>query len=145
MGVERVGKLPPTPFFYPAVNEARMRQWLNEAGRWVIRLLVLMGLLLLAHRAWGNLELYRQRVERAERLRQAIATEQIRATQLAEQARYVQSEEFVARWARLEAGMVRPHETPYRVERTLALPTPSPTPTPTLQPWQAWWMQWRGP
>ncbi|MCS6962781.1 septum formation initiator family protein [Thermoflexus sp.] len=121
-----------------------MRRWLGEAGRWLIRLMVLMGMMLLAHVAWGNLELYRQRVERAERLRQAIATEQIRATRLAEQARYVRSEEFVARWARVEAGMIRPYETPYRLERIPSPPTPYPTPTPTLQPWQAWWMQIRG-
>lgn len=121
-----------------------MRQWLDGVGRWLVRLIVFMGLMLLAHVAWGNLELHRQRVERAERLRQAIATEQIQATRLAEQARYVQSEEFVARWARLEAGMIRPHETPYRLERILPSPTPYLTPTPTPQPWQAWWMQIRG-
>jgi hypothetical protein len=57
--------------------------------RWGVRLFVLAALLALAHTAWGNLELYRQRVERAERLRVAIATEQARATRLAEQARYV--------------------------------------------------------
>lgn len=121
-----------------------MRPWLGGAVRWLVRLIVWMGLVLLAHVAWGNLDLYRQRVERAERLQQAIATEQIRATRLAELARYVQSEEFVARWARLEAGMIRPRETPYRLERIPLSPTPYPTPTPTLQPWQAWWMQFRG-
>jgi len=121
-----------------------MRWPLEGAIRGLIRLGVGMGLLLLAHIAWGNLELYRQRVERAERLRQAIATEQIAATRLAEQARYVRSEEFVARWARLEAGMVRPRETPYRLERIRPSPTPPPTPTPTPAPWQAWWMWIRG-
>lgn len=118
-----------------------MRQWLDEASRWLVRLIVLLGLMFLAQVAWGNLELYRQRVERAQRLQQAIATEQIQATRLMEQARYVQSEEFIARWARLEAGMIRPHETPYRLERISPSPTPSPTPTPTPLPWQAWWMQ----
>jgi cell division protein FtsB len=123
-----------------------MRRWLDRIWRWGVRLFVLAALLALAHTAWGNLELYRQRVERAERLRVAIATEQARATRLAEQARYVRSEEFVARWARLEAGMVRPHETPYRLSWTpSASPPPSPpTPTPTPLPWQAWWMRLQG-
>ncbi|WP_376792819.1 septum formation initiator family protein [Thermoflexus sp.] len=116
-----------------------MRRWIHWGWRWFVRLAVLMLMVLLARVAWGNLELYRQRVERAERLQQAIATEQARATALAEQASYVRSEEFVARWARLEAGMVRPHETPYRVERIPSPPTPYPTPTPVPQPWQVWW------
>lgn len=118
-----------------------MRPWAGEISRWLVRLMVGMGLALLAHVGWGNLELYRQRVERAERLQQAITIEQIRATRLAERARYVQSEEFVARWARMEAGMIRPRETPYRLERIPRSPTPYPTPTPTPSPWQAWWMQ----
>ncbi|SNB72510.1 septum formation initiator family protein [Thermoflexus hugenholtzii] len=123
-----------------------MRRWLDRIWRWGVRLTVLAALLALAHIAWENLEIYRQRVERAERLRAAIATEQARATRLAEQARYVQSEEFVARWARLEAGMVRPNETPYRLSWTpSASPPPSPpTPTPTPLPWQAWWMRLQG-
>ncbi len=123
-----------------------MRRWLDRGWRWGVRLAVLAALLILAYIAWRNLELYRQRVERAERLRAAIATEQARATRLAERARYVRSEEFVARWARLEAGMVRPHETPYRLSWTPpASPPPSPpTPTPTPLPWQAWWMRLQG-
>ncbi|HXF69087.1 MAG TPA: septum formation initiator family protein [Thermoflexus sp.] len=121
-----------------------MRRWMDWGWRWLVRGIVLMLLFFLARVAWGNLDLYRQRVERMERLRQAIATEQARATALAEQARYVRSEEFVARWARLEAGMVRPHETPYRVGRIPSSPTPYPTPTPVPQPWQVWWALIRG-
>ncbi|MFN3929466.1 MAG: septum formation initiator family protein [Thermoflexus sp.] len=116
-----------------------MRRWIHWGWRWLVRMIVLMAMFFLARVAWGNLELYRQRVERVERLQQAIATERARATELAEQARYVRSEEFVARWARLEAGMVRPQETPYRVERIPPSPTPYPTPTPVPQPWQVWW------
>ncbi|MDW8064496.1 MAG: septum formation initiator family protein [Anaerolineae bacterium] len=121
-----------------------MHRWLGEAGRWLIRLTVLMGMMLLVYVAWGNLERYWQRVERAERLRQAIVTEQARATDLAKQAWYVRSEEFVARWARVEAGMIRPYETPYRLEWPSSSPTPYATPTATSQPWQAWWSQIQG-
>ncbi len=121
-----------------------MRRWWDRGWRWAIRLAVLALLLSLAHMAWGSLELYRQRAERAARLREAIAAEQRRATRLAEQARYVRSEEFVARWARVEAGMVRPQETPYRVARLPAPSTPQPPSTPTPPPWQAWWALLQG-
>lgn len=121
-----------------------MHAWLERGWRWFIRLGTITLLIFLASIAWENLERYRQRVEQAERLRAAIATEQIQATRLAEMARYVQSEEFVARWARLEAGMVRPQETPYRLKPP-PTPTPAvPTPTSTPLPWQAWWMRIRG-
>jgi len=113
-------------------------------GRWLVRVAVLLALAFLADHAWENLERYRRRVEQAERLQRAIATLQAQATRLAEEARYVRSDEFVARWARVEAGMVRPRETPFRLSRPTPTSTPLALPTPTPMPWQAWEALLRG-
>jgi cell division protein FtsB len=78
-------------------------------------------------------------------LQREVAAEATRQVELEATLTYVQSEDFVANYARNEAGQVLPGEkrvVPLPIEATPA-PTPSPAPTPDpvhqARPWQAWW------
>lgn len=80
-----------------------------------------------------------------EALQVQIATEATRQIALQATLQYVQSEDYVAAYARNEAGMILPGEK--RIVPLLLEVTPQPTPFPegtpdpigNAQPWQAWW------
>lgn len=78
-------------------------------------------------------------------LQREVAVEATRQVELQATLTYVQSEDFVANYARNEAGQLLPGEkrvVPLPIEAT-PVPTPSPLPTPDpareARPWQAWW------
>lgn len=80
-----------------------------------------------------------------EALRNEISIEQTRQIQLEETRAYVQSDDYVADYARNEAGYILPGEArvvPLVVEAPPP-PTPPPPPEPDpaaiARPWQAWW------
>jgi cell division protein FtsB len=78
-------------------------------------------------------------------LEQQLAAEQTRQVELQATLEYVQSEAYVAAYARGEGGMLLPGErrvVPLAIEATGTPPSPGqPTPDPALnaRPWQAWW------
>ena len=80
-----------------------------------------------------------------EALRAEISIEQTRQVQLQETRAYVESDDYVADYARNEAGYILPGEArvvPLVVEATPAptpLPLPTADPATVAQPWQAWW------
>lgn len=74
-----------------------------------------------------------------------VEAEQTRQVELKATLDYVQSDDYVAEYARSEAGFLQPGErrvVPLVVE-TISEPTPIPAPTvdplQAAQPWQAWW------
>ncbi|MCA9961612.1 MAG: hypothetical protein KC443_21385 [Anaerolineales bacterium] len=78
-------------------------------------------------------------------LHQEVLHESTRQVELQATLAYVQSDDYVAAYARNEAGQLMPGEkriVPLLVEATPA-PTPVPpaTPDPVInaRPWQAWW------
>lgn len=78
-------------------------------------------------------------------LQREVAAEATRQVELQATLTYVQSEDFVANYARNEAGQLLPGEkrvVPLPIEATPP-PTPPPAPTPDpareARPWQAWW------
>ena len=78
-------------------------------------------------------------------LQAEIDLEETRQVQLLATRDYVQSDDYVASYARNEAGYVQPGEVrvvPLTIEET-PMPTPLPTATPdpvgSASPWQAWW------
>ncbi|MFZ0548647.1 MAG: hypothetical protein WAM60_24570 [Candidatus Promineifilaceae bacterium] len=80
-----------------------------------------------------------------ESLETELETEQTRQVELRVTLSYVQSEDYVAAYARDEGGYILPGEkriVPLIVEGTPG-PSPQPTPTPDpaeyARPWQAWW------
>ncbi len=80
-----------------------------------------------------------------EALQVQIAVESTRQVELQATLEYVQSQDYVAAYARNEGGMVLPGEkriVPLVIEVT-PQPTPFPESTPDpigeAQPWQAWW------
>lgn len=80
-----------------------------------------------------------------EALQVQISAESTRQIELQATLEYVQSQDYVAAYARNEGGMVLPGEkriVPLLLEVTPA-PTPFPDSTPdpigNAQPWQAWW------
>jgi cell division protein FtsB len=98
--------------------------------------------------AWGfgqQLVLARQmRVEQSH-LEELVAAEQARNEELAAQLEYVQSDEYVERWARVEAKMARAGEVAVivltdRDEEPTGDAQPRPTPEPEAKPfWVEWW------
>lgn len=74
-----------------------------------------------------------------------IAIETTRQIELQATLEYVQSDDYVAAYARDEGGFILPGER--RVVPLVLEATPQPTPAPTpasdpiegVQPWQAWW------
>lgn len=81
----------------------------------------------------------------AEALNAEIAREATRQVALEATRDYVNSDDFVAEFARQEGGQLQPGErriVPLFVDAT-PQPTPIPTPTPdpahAARPWQAWW------
>jgi len=80
-----------------------------------------------------------------ESLQQEVKRESTRQVELQATLTYVQSEDYVAAYARNEAGQLLPGEkriVPLFIEATPE-PTPVPAPTPdplnNAHPWQAWW------
>lgn len=80
-----------------------------------------------------------------EELELQLAAEQTRQVELQATLEYVQSEAYVAAYARGEGGMLLPGErrvVPLAIEATGTPAAPvQPTPDPALnaRPWQAWW------
>ena len=74
-----------------------------------------------------------------------IVLETTRHVQLQATLAYVESDEYVAVYAREEAGQILPGEkrvVPLIVEgqpAATAVPTPTPDPAAMARPWQAWW------
>jgi len=80
-----------------------------------------------------------------ESLAREISVEATRQIELQATLDYVQSDEYVAAYARDEAGDILPGEkriVPMIVEATPGPPpaaTPTPDPAVNARPWQAWW------
>ena len=78
-------------------------------------------------------------------LSQEVVLETTRQIELEATLTYVQSEDYVAAYARNEGGFILPGEkriVPLVIEATPApppLPTPTPDPINNVQQWQAWW------
>lgn len=78
-------------------------------------------------------------------LQAEIDLEQTRQVQLQATRDYVQSDDYVASYARNEAGFVQPGEVrvvPLTIEETpnpTPLPTATPDPAASAKPWQVWW------
>lgn len=78
-------------------------------------------------------------------LEQQVAVESTRQVELQATLSYVQSEDYVADYARNEGGYIQPGDqriVPLVVEAaTPAAPAAAATPDPALaaRPWQAWW------
>jgi cell division protein FtsB len=98
--------------------------------------------------AWGfgqQLVLARQMRIEESHLEEIVADEQARHEELTSQVEYAQSDEYVERWARVEAKMARAGEVVVVVlrewdeEPTDEAP-PTLTPEPTAKPfWVEWW------
>ena len=90
--------------------------------------------------AWGfgrQLVLAQQMRTEERRLEQLVAAEQARHDELVARSEYVQSDEYVERWARVEAKMARAGEVavvvladPVEEPATGTQPTPTPEPEP---------------
>lgn len=80
-----------------------------------------------------------------ETVRVQVQMEATRQVYLQATLEYVQSEDYVAAYARGEGGMLLPGESrvaPILVDATpvpTAFPEPTPDPAYQAQPWQAWW------
>jgi hypothetical protein len=80
-----------------------------------------------------------------EALRLQVEAEATRQVELQATLEYVQSDDYVAAYARDEGGMILPGErriVPLLQEATpepTALPPPTPDPALQARPWQAWW------
>jgi len=78
-------------------------------------------------------------------LQQEVDAEVTRTVELQATLEYVQSEDYVAAYARNEAGFMRPGEVRIVPMLEEATPSPPPPPPPTpdparnARPWQAWW------
>jgi cell division protein FtsB len=78
-------------------------------------------------------------------LQMQVDAEATRQVELQVTLEYVQSEDYVAAYARDEAGYVLPGEkrvVPLVIEATpqpTAVPTATPDPIESARPWQAWW------
>jgi cell division protein FtsB len=78
-------------------------------------------------------------------LQAELEAEQARQVALQATLAYVESDDYVADYAREEGGMLLPGErrvVPLVVEVTptpAAPPTPTPDPAVNARPWQAWW------
>jgi len=81
----------------------------------------------------------------AEALEEELASESTRQAELRVTLAYIQSEDYVAAYARDEGGYILPGEkkiVPLFVEGTpepQLQPTPTPDPAVYARPWQAWW------
>lgn len=78
-------------------------------------------------------------------LQTQVTAEMTRQVELQATLTYVQSDEYVAAYARNEGGYILPGEkriVPLTIDAPLGIPTPvPPPPDPALsaRPWQAWW------
>ena len=78
-------------------------------------------------------------------LQHDVDAESTRLVELQVTLEYVQSDDYVAAYARNEGGYLLPGEkrvVPLLIEATAqatAVPTPTPDPIHQAQPWQAWW------
>ncbi|MBP8000505.1 MAG: hypothetical protein V9G20_09665 [Candidatus Promineifilaceae bacterium] len=80
-----------------------------------------------------------------EALQQELTAEMTRQVELQATLSYVQSDAYIAAYARGEGGYVQNGEKRVVIMPVAAVPDPTPMPTPTpdpalqAQPWQAWW------
>jgi len=80
-----------------------------------------------------------------EALEMEVHLESTRQVELEATLTFVQSDDFVAAYARDEGGQLLPGEkrvVPLIIEATplpTAVPVPTPDPAQNAQPWQAWW------
>ncbi len=80
-----------------------------------------------------------------ELLTNKISTEATRQIELQATLTYIQSDDYIAAYARDEGGYILPNERRIVPVLVDAQPKPSPPPPPTpdpavdAQPWQAWW------
>ncbi len=80
-----------------------------------------------------------------ELLSHKIAAEATRQIELQATLTYIQSDDYIAAYARNEGGYILPNERRIVPVLVNAQPKPSPPPPPTpdpaadAQPWQAWW------
>ncbi len=80
-----------------------------------------------------------------EALQAEVAIEQTRQVELQATLEYVQSDAYVAAYARDEGGYLLPGEkriVPLTIDATpmsTAVPQPTPDPVNNARPWQAWW------
>ena len=104
--------------------------------------------------AWGfaqQLTLAGEMRAEERRLEQAVAAKQARNDELRRQLTYVKSDEYVERWARVEARMVKPGEVAIVplvavIEPPQAEPAPVEEPAPRSQPlWIRLWELAFGP
>jgi len=109
---------------------------------------VAIGLAIVGGLVWGfgqQLALARQIRAEEMRLERRVEAEQARNEDLVAELEYVQSDEYVERWAREERKMARPGEIAVVVvtdsdEAPAADAQPTPTPTPEAQPfWVELW------
>ena len=111
----------------------------------VIVLIAVIGALVIALDLNRRAQSGRQVAITEETVREQVDLELTRQVQLQVTVDYVQSEDFIADYARDEAGQLLPGErriVPLIPEAT-PLPTIAPLPTPdpayAARPWQAWW------
>ena len=80
-----------------------------------------------------------------EKLTTEISAEATRQIELQATLTYVQSDDYIAAYARDEGGYMLPNErrvVPVPVDappQAIAPPPPTPDPAADAQPWQAWW------
>jgi cell division protein FtsB len=111
----------------------------------VVILLLVVGAIVIALDLTQRAQAGRQAVTGVEAIQVQVETEVTRQVQLQATLDFVQSEDYVAAYARDEGGMIQPGEQ--RVVPLLLETTPQPTPFPAAtpdpayqaRPWQAWW------
>ena len=80
-----------------------------------------------------------------EALQAQVQVEQTRQVELRATLEYVESDDYVAAYARDEGGYLLPGESrivPLTIDATplpTSVPPPTPDPATNAQPWQAWW------
>lgn len=123
--------------------KVRQRPLLSLAQ--VIVLIAVIGALVIALDLNRRAQSGRQVTTTEETVREQVNLELTRQVQLQVTVDYVQSEDFIADYARDEAGQLLPGErrvVPLIPDST-PLPTIAPLPTPdpayAARPWQAWW------
>ena len=111
----------------------------------VIFLMVIVGAIIVAIDLNRRAQAGRLVGSGEEALRVQVEGEATRQVQLQATLAYVDSEDYVAAYARNEGGMILPGErriVPLLQEATpepTALPPPTPDPALEARPWQAWW------
>ncbi len=114
----------------------------------VTQIIILLGVIaaiVIALDLTQRAQLGRRATSGIEAIDAQVEAEATRRVQLQATLEYVQSEDYIAAYARDEGGMILPGEQ--RIVPLLLEATPEPTPFPAAtpdpayqaQPWQAWW------